>query len=181
MENKVKDHQLQKQLRADDKTALQQLYVAYKMEFINYAKRYTLDEQDVLDIYQDAVIAMHQNFVMKQVTLESSTVKTYLFGIAKHKVFKKLKEEQRLLRVHNIPDDTVEIDLNEDEPSAQQKALAKKISEISESCQTLLKLFYYRNLTIDEIVEQTDYKDGNSVRSHKSRCLKRLKTFFNTK
>ncbi|MEL6925658.1 MAG: hypothetical protein AAFO94_16555 [Bacteroidota bacterium] len=36
-------------------------------------------------------------------------------------------------------------------------------------------MFYYRGLSIAEIVEQTDYKDANTVKAYKSRCLKKLK------
>ena len=71
-----------------------------------------------------------------------------------------------------------EINLEEDLPTEIQIKLSQNLKLISESCQIILKLFYYRGLTIDEIVEQTEYKDPNTVRSHKSRCLKRLKTLF---
>jgi len=63
-------------------------------------------------------------------------------------------------------------------PTDRQKALAQRMNEISDSCRSLLKLFYYRGLTIDDIVEQTHYKDSNTVRSQKSRCLKHLKSLL---
>ena len=183
MKNTVSDNQLQKQLRADDKKALEEIYTAYKAEFINYAKRYNIEAADVLDVYQDAVIALHQNFVMSQIELRTSTVKTYLFGIGKNKLFKRLKEKQRVLRVEvqHKADDYIEINLEDDLPTENQQKLAKRLNEISETCKELLNLFYYRNLTIDEIVELTHYKDGNTVRSNKSRCLKSLKTLFKVK
>ncbi|WP_179021161.1 RNA polymerase sigma factor [Winogradskyella forsetii] len=172
------DSQLQKLLRADDKKALEKVYVDYKAEFLNYSKRYTIDTSDVLDVYQDAIIAMHQNFVTSQLELKTSTVKTYLFGIGKNKLFKKLKQKHRILRVEIETDDYTEIELEHNLPTENQKILAKRLAEISGTCKQLLQLFYYRNLTIDEIVEQTHYKDGNTVRSHKSRCLKHLKSLM---
>jgi RNA polymerase sigma-70 factor (ECF subfamily) len=179
MENTQSKNQLQDRLRSDDKVALEEVYTSYRQEFIYYAKRYPLDEADVLDIYQDAVIAMHQNFVMSQVELTSSSIKTYLFGIGKNKLFKKLKEQKRTLRVVVEPRDTYEsIELDAQLPTERQKALAQRMNEISDSCRSILKLFYYRGLTIDDIVEQTQYKDGNSVRSQKSRCLKHLKSLL---
>lgn len=178
MSNTASDYKLQVALRADNKHALEQVYTSYRSEFINYSKRYPLDESDILDIYQDAVIAMHQNFVMSQLELKSSSIKTYLFGIGKHKIFKKLKTEQRFLRVEVETSEYTEIELEDTAPSELQLALAKRLDDISESCKSILKLYYYRNLTVDEIVELTQYKDGNTVRSHKSRCLKHLKSLF---
>ena len=178
MNNTASDYKLQVALRADNKKALEQVYTSYRGEFVNYSKRYPLNESDVLDIYQDAVIAMHQNFVMSQLELKSSSVKTYLFGIGKNKIFKKLKSEQRFLRVEIENNEYTEINLESNTPSELQLALSKRLDEISESFKSLLKLYYYRNLTVAEIVELTHYKDGNTVRSHKSRCLKHLKSLF---
>ena len=75
-------------------------------------------------------------------------------------------------------DGYTEIDFNDANPSDNQLKLARRLNEISDSCRQVLQLFYYRGLTIEEIVELTHYKDGNTVRSHKSRCLKHLKSLF---
>lgn len=178
MGNTASEYKLQVALRADNKKALEQVYTNYRDEFVNYSKRYPLDESDILDIYQDAVIAMHQNFVMSQLELKSSSIKTYLFSIGKNKIFNKLKSKQRFLRVEIQNNEYTEIELDDAVPSELQIALSKRLNEISESCKSILKLYYYRNLTVDEIVDLTHYKDGNTVRSHKSRCLKHLKSLF---
>jgi len=179
MKNTPSDDQLQERLRSDDKAALEGVYNSYRKEFLYYCARYPIDKTAILDIYQDAIIAMHQNFVMSQVVLTSSSIKTYLFGIGKNKLYKKLKEQNRVLLIENEVSDAYEsIDIESQLPTENQVALAKNIAKISESCQIILKLFYYRGLTIEEIVDMTNYKDGNTVRSQKSRCLKQLKSLF---
>jgi RNA polymerase sigma-70 factor (ECF subfamily) len=172
------DAELQDLLRSDDKKALETIYVRYKNEFLNYAKKYGLDNYNALDIYQDSIIAMHHNFVSSQLVLTSSSIKTYLFGIGKFKILKILKEEDKLLRVQKEEESYTEIRIEEDIPSEESILLSQNLAKISESCKTILELYYYRNLTVEEIVQLTDYKDGNTVRSHKSRCLKRLKSLF---
>ncbi|MGH1387057.1 RNA polymerase sigma factor [Kordia sp.] len=172
------DAELQDLLRSDDKEALETIYVQYKNEFLNYAKKYGLDTYNATDIYQDAIIAMHHNFVNSGLVLTSSTIKTYLFGIGKFKILKKLKEAQKTLNVEIEEKEYAEITIEETTPSERSIALSAHLDTISESCRKVLELFYYRNLTVEEIVQLTEYKDGNTVRSHKSRCLKRLKTLF---
>jgi len=172
------DAELQDLLRSDDKKALETIYVQYKNEFVNYAKRYGLDAYNATDIYQDAIIAMHHNFVNSRLVLNSSSIKTYLFGIGKFKILKKLKEAKTLLNVETKEEAYTEITLEESTPSERSVTLSMHLDTISESCRKVLELFYYRNLTVEEIVQVTGYKDANTVRSHKSRCLKRLKSLF---
>ncbi len=172
------DAELQDLLRSDDKKALETIYVTYKNEFLNYAKKYGLDAYNATDVYQDAIIAMHHNFVNSKLVLNSSSIKTYLFGIGKFKILKKLKEAKTLINVTTEEEAYTEIVIEDAAPSERSITLSTYLDSISESCRTILELFYYRNLTVEEIVELTDYKDGNTVRSHKSRCLKRLKVLF---
>ncbi|MDT0555392.1 RNA polymerase sigma factor [Patiriisocius hiemis] len=165
---------LQERLRADDKKALEEVYIAHKEVFLSYASSFNVDRDVLLDIYQDSVIALFQNFVRKQTVLEKSTVKTYLFGIAKNKLYTYLKAQKRLIVTNNSFETFEEIKSEEQELTREQRLLAKYFDEISTSCQHILKLFYYRSLSIKEIVSMTQYKDENTVKSHKSRCLKRL-------
>ncbi|BAO75182.1 RNA polymerase sigma factor [Winogradskyella sp. PG-2] len=181
MNKDLKEQNLEERLRAEDKSALDIVYKNYRSEFLNYVKRYEIDYETSLDIFQDAIIAMYQNFAIKKIYLEKSTVKTYLFGIGKHKTFNYLKSKNKHLRIVNDVEDYEELDIEEPSLNFYQKQLAKQLNQISESCKEVLKLYYYRNLTINEIVEQTHYKDANTVKSHKSRCMKRLKSLVNSK
>ena len=165
---------LQSRLRNDDKKALEEVYLAYKDAFVNYGLRYDLDKEDLIDVYQDSVIAMYQNFITKQTHVEKSSLKTYLFSIGKHKIYDLLKERKLLVGGVVTEDDYEEIELEEHTLSKEQVQLRKFFGHLGESCQHILKLFYYRGLSIKEIVAQTQYKDENTVKSHKSRCMKKL-------
>lgn len=169
-----KEKSLQERMRLDDKTALDFIYREYKEGFMNYAIRFELSKDNLEDVFQDSVIALYQNLATKKIVLKSSSIKTYLYGIAKNMIYTRFSK-----RIHTVDViDDIAIDENsiaDREPTLQQHLLAKHFKNISISCQEILKLFYYRGLTIKEIVESTDYKDENTVKSHKSRCLKGLK------
>lgn len=180
MVENIQDHDLQSRLRAEDKSALEFVYKSYKSEFLNFSQRYKIDNDDALDAYQDAVIAMYQNFVTNRLELTNSSIKTYLFGIGKHKIYRIAKSKQKELNIENDIEEFEEMDSNEIDLNYYQKELAKLIGNISESCRELLRLYYYRNLSINEIVERTQYKDANTVKSHKSRCMKRLKSLVSS-
>jgi len=166
---------LQQRLRNDDKKALEEVYTLYKAMFVNYASRYNLTKESILDIYQDSVIAMYQNFVIKQTILENATIKTYLFGIGKHKILDAIKDQKVVQALPKEAIDTItEVTIEDVQPSQEQHLLAIHFNRMGKSCQEVLKLFYYRGFSIKEIVAHTHYKDENTVKSHKSRCLKKL-------
>ena len=171
----VNDEQsLEQRMRQDDKTALDFIYREYRDGFINYALRFELDREDLEDIFQDSIIAMYQKFAVKQTVLKSSSIKTYLYGIGKNMIYNRFKNQ--VTRSEIIDDrfeDTQEMESHE--PNLKQKLLAKHFKDLSPSCQKILNLFYYRGWSINEIVMGTEYKDENTVKSHKSRCLKGLK------
>ncbi|MGV6830107.1 MAG: RNA polymerase sigma factor [bacterium] len=179
MYKELDDIGLQECLRADDRSALAYIYEAHKDEFVNFSKRYELRIEDSLDIYQDAIIAMYQNFVTQQLQLQSSSIKTYLFGIGKHKIYNKLKVDKKYLQVVPKKESYEEVILEESNLTYYQDQLVKLLANMSESCKEILRLYYYRNLTVNEIVTLTNYKDANTVKSHKSRCMKTLKSMVN--
>jgi len=171
----INDQILQQRLRNDDKKALEEVYLLYKDAFLNYALRYDLDKTTLLDIYQDAVIAMHQNFVVKQIILKESSIKTYLFGIGKYKIYDTLKAQKKVYALtKEVEDEIIALEIEEETLSVEQELLTKYFKQLGNSCQEILKLFYYRSLSVKEIVNITHYKDENTVKSHKSRCLKKL-------
>ncbi len=59
--------------------------------------------------------------------------------------------------------------------SHEQKLLKKYFETLGEQCQKLLTMFYYRGLSIKEIIAEGGYNNANVVKSQKSRCLKTLK------
>jgi len=174
------EHNLQERLRANDSTALTEVYNAHKDAFISFAKGYGLDYDAIVDIYQDATIALYQNFAMGQKSIENSSIKTYLFGIGKFKIFDHLKRAQKVYALPDHHELVAEIPTEDDTLTTEQELLARYFKHLGERCQEVLKLFYYRGLSIQEIVDSTHYKDQNTVKSHKSRCLKQLKSLIHS-
>lgn len=177
---KNSDTILQERLRQDDKKVLAEVYSQHKEAFLNYGVRYNLDRAELMDIYQDSVVAMYQNFVEKQTVLEKSNIKTYLFGIAKNQIFTALKAKSRLYALPDEPEEVEVVELDTEIVTEEQQLFAKYFRQIGESCQELLKMYYYRGLTIKEMVEYSNYKDENTVKSYKSRCLKKLRALIAT-
>ncbi len=159
------------------------LYNAHRMAFLNFGKKYGLDYDDLSDIYQEAFIALRKNAINGKLDNVQSTLKTYLFGIGKFKIYDLLKERKKTtsyepnFHITNDADDIepISFETEADELTIEQQLLKTYFKKLGKKCKELLTLSFSRGLTNDEIVELSDYSSNSVVRSQKSRCIKTLK------
>jgi RNA polymerase sigma-70 factor (ECF subfamily) len=174
-------------LKKGDDTLFKKLYEDHREQFINFARRYDLERDDIIDVYQDAYIIFYNNVLSGTLTTLTSSVSTYLFSIGKHLIYNKLKKVPKTVRlteqIHlNYDSSNLEdISFTQDTLTTEQQLLRKHFAALGAQCKTLLSLFYYRGFTIKEIVESTAYTNENVVKSAKSRCMKTLKARINSK
>lgn len=173
------DDSLIKALKNDDRSVLKSVYLNNKMAFIAFANRYELSNDDVLDVYQDAIIALRENALKGHLDGLKSELKTYLFSIGKYMIYNRLKEKNKLFVSETIeePDDFDELKITDIgyDFSPRQRQLQKAFKQLGEQCQNVLNLFYFRGYTLDDIVTKLNYNNKDVVKSQKSRCLKTLK------
>jgi len=167
-------------LRCGSRLQIKELYHRNRLAFINFGSSYGLDETDLIDIYQEAFIVLRSYALNGKLFKVKSSLKTYLFGIGKFMIYDRLKELNRTIKFNpqlHIADDIQEIPayFEESELTPEQKRLRIQFMALGKKCQELLTLFYSRGLSIDEIVEFSDYSSNSVVRSQKSRCLKNLR------
>ncbi len=55
-----------------------------------------------------------------------------------------------------------------------KKQLMEVFGKLGDGCKKILTLFYYGNLSMKEILEQTNYDNEQVVRNKKHKCLKEL-------
>ncbi len=171
-------------LKKGPNQALEKIYTAYRSSFLQYAKKYGLDDDSLIDVYQDAFIALREHAINGKLDHIKSSVKTYLFSIGKYKIYDLLKKQKTTLSYENNKDFLNSSELIDvfEEPklTTEQRLLRKHFKQLGKRCQEVLTLFYYRGLTIEEIAENQGYENKNVVKSQKSRCLKSLKEFIKT-
>jgi len=172
-------------LKDGDEATLRYIYEENKGVFINFLRRYRLDTEDLLDIYQDAVIVLFENAKRGKLDDIKSTISTYLIGIGKYMAMNKNKKKQRTI----VDSDTVgrqtstliveSVDEYEDVNSNRAKSMKMQFEKLGSTCREILALFYYEGYTIQEIMEIMGYHTENVAKATKSRCLRKLKTYVN--
>ena len=167
-------------LRSDDRLKLKALYHLNRKEYLMFGKRYQLREDDLLDIYQEAFIAICQKAKLGKLAEVKCSFKTYLFAIAKYMIYDKIKSQNNLIPLDLLDyvksqDAKIFEVNNKPELTFQQSLLKEGLSELSNQSRKVLTLFYYRGLSLQEIAEKEGYKSVNVVKATKSRAIKYLK------
>ncbi|TAE58822.1 MAG: sigma-70 family RNA polymerase sigma factor [Bacteroidetes bacterium] len=157
---------------------LKELYLACKPKFLGMAKTSALSRADLLDVYQDAMVALLEMEQKNKLATVKTTLDTYLLAIAKYMLYKRQKAAQ--LIVAEMPDllgewDDFEHYNNDDNVWLLRNAFEK----LGQQCKRLLQLFYYEQKKLDDIVQIMKYENKNAAKSQKYKCVQQLKNSTN--
>lgn len=164
-------------LRQGDDRTIQELYLNHKKSFFLFAKRYQLDEDELLDIYQDAIVALCDNAKRRKIDQMTGEIGNYLFSIGKYMIYKRVKDQNRTVSMTDFDPDEMSSfaqDEEEDDQSSLQ-LMGEALKKLGQQCQQVLRLFYYEEKKLDEIQSLLNYSSKDVLKAQKSRCLKQLR------
>lgn len=164
-------------IRTNRSEALAKLYQEFRVEYISWAmKIFGCTREEAKDSYQNAIVILYENIVAGKLTELNSTAKTYLFAIGKNK----LRELKRHEQTQEPLDVNVDLPVEETEvldPVAVNLAVAS-LEKLGEPCKALLQEFYYHKSTMVHIMEKLGYKNEDTAKTQKYKCLLRLRKIF---
>jgi RNA polymerase sigma factor (sigma-70 family) len=172
-------------MKSGDKSALAEVYKLYREPFVQFGLKYYRDSELLYDIYQDATIALFERAIQGKLSLQKSSLKTYLFSMGKFMLFTRLKKDPPSTELS--ADHEVNMGLYEEaknfieDPDPMVVFLGKSLAKLGEKCRQILELYYYENKSMKEIQLILEYNHPDVVKSQKSRCLKSLKVQFENK
>ena len=160
----------------DQNEVIAYLYNQLKIKIWNHLRRRGGLKTDVDDLIQEGLIVLFK--LAKQNKLEKvRNIQSYLFIVCKNlwtrQQSKNLKQVQIEHVSHELREDqTVLHHLVEKE---RKEVIAKLIGKLGEECKELLFLFYYERLSFKEIGQQLGALKEATLKTRKSRCLKKLR------
>ena len=169
-------------IRNGDKTQLEALYKAHKLEFINWVStKYGCSSEDAKDAFQFAIITLFENLRANRIKQLNSSIKTYLFAVGKHKILEQQKSAIRF--THKLNEDITEFeDIYKWDNDLYEQALRVIevcLEKLGDPCKSLLQLYYYHGLSMDDIAEKMQYKNRLTSKNLKYKCINRLRKLFN--
>jgi RNA polymerase sigma-70 factor (ECF subfamily) len=180
---KPTDESLLAEIDTSPRSGLTRLYEVFREPFLAFCRKHGYPEEVSLEAYHDAVLAFYHLYRDGQYTGEKAGIKTLLYAIGKNQIFQKLRKETRYSSlVANIDIDVnlFSSDSHEAVLDERDQQLAHAFGGLSEGCREVLTLFYYYRFSINAITHEMGYANENVTKSHKSRCLRKLKELYKT-
>ncbi len=168
-------------IKSGGQTELGLVYEEYREEFLRWvSKEFNCSLDDGKDIYQLTIVIFHDNIRLGKLEHLVSSVKTYLFGIGKNIVKENQRKEKRYiplskekwLKENLIDEPTSKID------DAVFERAKNALSKLGQPCQRLIELFYYEKKSIPEITLAMSYKNPETAKNQKCKCMARLRKLF---
>ena len=170
-------------LKKGDKKTLEKIYLDNREGFINFSKKYNVEERDAIDIYQDSILILRENAINGKIDDLHSNISTYLFAIGKYKIYHNFRVQSKLEMTNdfNLVEENIDFDVNlyGQVITKEQELLKKYYHQLGDRCKSILNLFYYQGYTLDEIRDILNYSNKKVLKSQKSRCIKQLRDMIN--
>lgn len=166
------------EIKNGNNTQLAEIYKAYRSEFVGWASsHYQCDKEEARDIYQASIITLYDNIINERLKQLNGSVKTYLFAIGKNKIMELRRADKKFdltqeVQHMDLPD---EVDEEKAQKERHLKIVQRCLQQLGEPCRTMLELYYYHDTGLDSLAEMLHYKNGDTVKNLKSRCLLRLR------
>lgn len=165
--------------RTDAQKQTTALFNLHKAKFIAYVRKEfpEIDEGTILEIYIDSFMIMYDNVRDGKLIVLKCELETYLIGIGKNLALRYLRKKRSLPETV-FEDDLPELaDVDEEEIKNQKLEIAfRLVSEMDKLCKEILFLFYWERKKMFEIAKIMNYKDEDSAKNRKSKCMKKIKT-----
>lgn len=172
-------------IRENEDLAITEIYAEYRDSFVNWIQgksRYSQDE--AIELFQNSIVILYENVISGKIT-DLKNPKSYLYSIGKNKLYelyraKKRNSTESLSEVKYL-NLIIEEEFNIDPKNDVLNLLHKSIEELGDPCKTLLIDFYFKRKSLEEISEDMNYKNSNTVKTKKFKCIKRLRKLMNDK
>lgn len=168
-------------LKTRENETLARLYQNYKSEAVLWVqKEINCSPDDALDLFQTAVVILYDNVQTGKLTTLTSDIKTYLFGVLKNKAKEWTRDQQKQ---NKLSQSEIWVSyVMEDNDSAVEEDLLKVAStsliELGDPCRSILQYYYYDDKSMEEITTMMGYKNADTTKNQKYKCLKRLQNIF---
>ena len=158
------------------------------------ARYSSLTLYDAENLYQDAFLAVQKNIMegrVRENTSWSSYIMTIGMNLANHEMRGAgvtdsidegyVDDEGEVLSptAHKAEEKYQEL-LSLDDASSlysdpeAQALLGEELAHTPEPCNSIIRLYYYSDYSMDEIAEEVGYKNSTTTKSKKSQCMKDL-------
>ena len=179
---KYTDDELVEMIRDGSSDGFICMYEYHKEYCMNFMKSKYYDQNEIKDIYQDAVIVLYEKVLDTSFEL-SCSIQTYLNSICRNQVLVRLQKAGRFVQKSDEGEDYIETlsdwfenldDVNQERVQVIQSVL-QMMKLNSSKCYDMLVRFWYEKQTMVKIAQDLGYTNAENAKHQKSRCQQKMK------
>jgi RNA polymerase sigma factor (sigma-70 family) len=164
-------------LKTEESLSFELLYRLYYPSIASYITQNLGNNEDAEDIFQETIIILVQKVRQPDFVLTSS-LKTYLYAVAKNLWLKRLRDNkirfedvELCLTAHNIKTEIIEF---ETEMSNEEK-VGNWLQKITRNCQEILKALFFYKVPMDTLMVKMGWKNKHTASNQKHKCIQQMK------
>ena len=180
----VSDNDIIKGIALGDSRIINKIYKSFypSIAFMILGNNGTDDEAK--DVFQEAVMVLYDKITQQNFELNCK-LSTFLYAVSRRIWLKQLSRKGHPANTSDISDFEDILQVEEDMQHHQEiekkyDQMNEAMHQLGEPCQTLLKDFYIKDLSMQEIRDKFGYTNSDNAKTQKYKCLQRLKKIFFT-
>lgn len=171
-------------LRAEDDAGLREVYLKYRIPCQRFLLGRVISRQQgnreelAVELFTESLIILVENVRSGRLSELSARLDTYLNAVS-HNLYRKLLRRNRVeyRDPEQLPPPLVEVS-DPPDPEAVRQELYGQLKKLGERCRQLLVHFYFLELDWETTAEVLGYKNADSAKNNKAKCMKRLRTLY---
>jgi RNA polymerase sigma factor (sigma-70 family) len=165
-------------IRRGDEEGLVMLYESNRRSIVAYVSQNSGTPDDAEDLLQESLVVLWERVRSGQFEYRARLC-TFIYGVAKNMWSRRLARMRREAPSEPDPEEHSDGALSplDDLIECEESELVRRALErIGEQCKKLLNLFYWEELSMEEIAVQMGFANADTVKAKKYQCKKALET-----
>jgi RNA polymerase sigma factor (sigma-70 family) len=170
------DEVLVEQLKAEHSASFQLLYKFYYPSVASFVRQNMGNTEDAEDIFQETIVVLLRKVRQPEFALTSS-LKTYLYAIAKNLWLKRLRSN-KLISVEDFEKYLVEntsfsIELKPE--LSKEEKVDRWIKRITDNCQRILKAIFFNHEKMETLMKKMGWRNKHVAANQQYKCIQQIK------
>ncbi|MDE0561081.1 sigma-70 family RNA polymerase sigma factor [Algoriphagus sp. NF] len=178
--NQLSQEELIQGIKENERRVMSSLYIEVFPKVKSYIIQNNGDEDQAKDIFQEAFLVAWQKVKEGEFLPQNSTaMQGFLFQVSKNKWLDWLRSS-RFKKESSLGAISIEVADAEEEFLLDERLsmLDRAFQQLGESCQELLKLFYFKKMSLDKLAQSFGWTP-KTAKNNKYRCMESLRKIIN--
>lgn len=164
-------------IRHGDRQGLLRVYDDCRQMVVSHVTRNSGTRADADDVLEEAVVVLWERIRSGRFELQSR-LSTFVVATAQNIWLRSLSRRRREIPMEIDPDTSVWDDPSPSEANQEEErseAMSAAFRRLGHPCRTLLVLFYWERLSMDDIARQLGFANASTAKAKKYQCKEQLR------